>query len=1334
MKKLILPLLLLVGVFIAIASPGGGESDPPTSPQYSALWGESGELWDPATSRLKDFSNAGYMNGNVAIPDWPVGVDVTQPPFNAIPGDDQDDSAAFNAAIAACPPNHAVFVPNGRYFILQRVTLNRDYVVIRGESMFGSVLFFPKNTNEAYINEFGYDPDPNVRNTGVDPFFHVPGGTHRSIENLSFIFREQTKMGHWEHKGNDAISHSGTHSWLRNLYIRDADHAIATVGSNNLSVTNIIFDQSVNRNKVATESEGSVVGHMPINLNGTTNGLFHNILITGDWSHEFDEKNNSGNVISAVRSENGMVAYHGQGSADNLYTDLDVNTDYATGIGNSQNQNRETYWNIRSRSGRLSLDSIELPYNTDTEGNDHVFVGYDIDPAVRGDKVTSEFWYEAVEPEALVPQNIYLAQLAYRNKPVPPTPLLVAPNPHTGDVIRLEPAEDNSVSASNPDTTQAPGAFVMSVGNMSYFKFDLRGLNLSSIQRARLKLASPGVFNAPFGLELRSVTNDSWSENTLTFNNRPASVTALDSAQINNNSRVRMMEFDVTAFVQAEWAGDKVVTLNLVKVSGNGFLTSIHSAENGFGPELIIEQIPEAVPGAPSAPKDVRSYGMIGNIRLDWADNPESDVVAYNVYRSVVSADFSQYEFPIGMGLTTSDFFDIQENHLGGWDIGEVRDDIPHFYRVTAVDSHGRESESSLEIAGTAIGKNSTTQPPAFTNDPIVLPAAAQYLPYTASLAGTATDPEGDTLYYSKINGPDWLTILANGTISGTPRLGDTGPIQFQVQVSSLHGGRDEATVSLMVSAEAPNAPLFTDILPGDARISLDWSHASEGSAGYTFAVYRSTTPGGSYSHLITGLTATAHTDTGLVNGTAYYYVVTALNEAGESPFSSEAAATPVAGLSIVTNLIVTGGTVTNSAAWDAGLPVLGKDGRININGTVDTNLSLDGYSVLHTAGVIGQTGLSALPLINGTSWIVDGAGASTAGTFRGFSVRSASSFTLNQGTVNTASGRDWRLEDSGSAITINGGLLNLGRSLTVGGSAGASFTIKGGTIAGSLTSGDLGAGSLDDNAKTLNFNGGTTSVFRISLSGDNTLFNFGGTSAGSLTAGSIAGFGTNSKLNFMPGTRITLTLTGTDEWAAAQWAAGRLTYNGQNHTVLGNWAAVMTPNGLGGGYSFAYDSATETLSLAYTPPLTAAESWRLQYFGQTSNTGNAADNFDVEPDGLTNLMERAFGTHPINPTGSIDRPTGGIMEVNGNTYMTLTYRRLKGGSGTTGVNYTAGGITYTVEYDTDLINPWASGSVGAVRAPIDNGNGTETVTVRSPSPISAKAAEFMRLKLTSLP
>ena len=73
---------------------------------------------------------------------------------------------------------------------------------------------------------------------------------------------------------------------------------------------------------------------------------------------------------------------------------------------------------------------------------------------------------------------------------------------------------------------------------------------------------------------------------------------------------------------------------------------------------------------------------------------------------------------------------------------------------------------------------------------------------------------------------------------------------------------------------------------------------------------------------------------------------------------------------------------------------------------------------------------------------------------------------------------------------------------------------------------------------------------------------------------------------------------------------------------------------------------------MAYTrssPVPSAQEAWRKQYFNVTTNTGNAADTFDFDSDGLVNLIEYAFGLDPT--TGSpqalpIPQISGGNLAV----------------------------------------------------------------------------------------
>ena len=90
-----------------------------------------------------------------------------------------------------------------------------------------------------------------------------------------------------------------------------------------------------------------------------------------------------------------------------------------------------------------------------------------------------------------------------------------------------------------------------------------------------------------------------------------------------------------------------------------------------------------------------------------------------------------------------------------------------------------------------------------------------------------------------------------------------------------------------------PPTPTGLTATAGNTQVALSWT-ASSGAS--TYNVYRGTTAGGeSATPVVAGVSTTSYTDTGLTDGTKYYYVVAAVNTYGTSAKSSEASATPAA-------------------------------------------------------------------------------------------------------------------------------------------------------------------------------------------------------------------------------------------------------------------------------------------------------------------------------------------------------------------------------------------------------------------------------------------------------
>ncbi len=113
---------------------------------------------------------------------------------------------------------------------------------------------------------------------------------------------------------------------------------------------------------------------------------------------------------------------------------------------------------------------------------------------------------------------------------------------------------------------------------------------------------------------------------------------------------------------------------------------------------------------------------------------------------------------------------------------------------------------------------------PGFTTNLISKSDATMNTPYTdQTLFGSATN----ALSYSKIMGPTWLSVAADGTLSGTPSSDDTGANSWIVQVSN---GIDTDTAILKINVTGTGTAIGSNISIAD----LDTTGFSSGTGSVT--------------------------------------------------------------------------------------------------------------------------------------------------------------------------------------------------------------------------------------------------------------------------------------------------------------------------------------------------------------------------------------------------------------------------------------------------------------------------------------------------------------------
>lgn len=364
----------------------------------------------------------------------------------------------------------------------------------------------------------------------------------------------------------------------------------------------------------------------------------------------------------------------------------------------------------------------------------------------------------------------------------------------------------------------------------------------------------------------------------------------------------------------------------------------------------------------PATPAGLTAVSSATSVDLDWADNTDTDLAGYHVYRSTSSG--AAYTRITGSLLTASNYAD--SSAVAG---------VTYYYVVTAVDTSFNESGNSNEASGMTTGggtggtgaawinefhyDNSSTDRNEFVE--IAGPAGMDLSGWTIvgyngngggsyatiSLSGSLVEAAGcigtaSVDFAGMQNGsPDGLALIDAGgqvvefisyegsfTATSGPAAGVTSQDIGVAEDAST--GRNDSLQRGGIGGsgsdffwQAPqrnsrngenagqtfdgcNADVTPPAIPGgisaiglDAQVLVDWNTVADSDlAGYN--VYRSVNTGGPYSQINGTLLGTnQYTDSNVLNGTAYYYVVTSVDTSGnESAFSAESSATPQAPIS----------------------------------------------------------------------------------------------------------------------------------------------------------------------------------------------------------------------------------------------------------------------------------------------------------------------------------------------------------------------------------------------------------------------------------------------------
>ncbi|MHC4989054.1 MAG: DUF4347 domain-containing protein, partial [Planctomycetota bacterium] len=326
-------------------------------------------------------------------------------------------------------------------------------------------------------------------------------------------------------------------------------------------------------------------------------------------------------------------------------------------------------------------------------------------------------------------------------------------------------------SAAPPDTTSRTARITVNDGAKTSADNDVtiivaQNVNITSDGGG----ATAGVNAAENQTAVTTVTATDADTDTLTF-----SITGgADSGKFSINSTSGVLTFDAAPDFETPTDSD----------SNNTYIVEVTASDGNGGTD--IQTITVAVTNVNEDPV-ITSDGGGATAGVNVAEN-ETAVTTVTATDVDEGDTLTYYKVsgPAWLSVAT-------DGTLSGTpDTGDVGLNV---FTVRVEDGNGGTDTATLNITVDAVG----SQPPSFTSDPINETVAIKDVAYSSSIADDASDPESDTMTFSKVSGPAWLSVASNGDLSGTPGAGDVGANVFTVQVDAL-GGSDTATLNITVN------------------------------------------------------------------------------------------------------------------------------------------------------------------------------------------------------------------------------------------------------------------------------------------------------------------------------------------------------------------------------------------------------------------------------------------------------------------------------------------------------------------------------------------------------